>query len=453
MSRGRGYLLPEGEAYTDDRECLILFYPNKDEYRRALFGALDYFGTWIAWERDEDKRGKDAARAWAECVELTRECIEMGTCDTLLELLEKIEKNTRTCCGETTYVSYQDNVVITTVITPGIGAPPGTYGETAVTDWDEWLEYVCYHAHLYVDDLVATAEKLDLAMSVGGYVLDFIAHLFSLVQWRYVEEVIPVNFSVIQAVFNALGEGAIDNEFETLADDFETYRSEIVCALIQGTSLEEAIQDIVGSGILWTAYYQWLNYDTTQAIIYEGEVEGYGYLPPVKRSDCECEFVPEAIPGYTWEVPDYDTFQPTTNIDSKFAAWDPVTGIYTLSVTLLGGTGGEFAAVWDPWDGLEAFRHAYAWKLIAYSGDGDWEARYEPRLDCKEDQSGIGKWYAGYNTDLHSGATWDDLVAQFDVVANHTEDNHDRVRLIGDGPLVPYDTYTFEFRVLGLKET
>lgn len=291
MSTDRGYLLPPGDAYTEDYQCAIIFYPNKDEYRRALLGSLDYLGTWLAWERDELKRGKDAAEAWKNATELTRECIEMGTCNDILTLLTQIEKNTRVCCGQTSYVTYQDNTVVTTVIIPGQGAPPATYGETPVADWDEWTEYVCYHAHAYVDDLIDTAEKLDVAISIGGYVLDFIAHLFSLVQWRMVEDIIPVNFSLIQAIFDALGQGLIDNEFATLAVDFEANRDDIVCALINGTSLEDAVHAVVGDGVLWTVFYQWLDYDTTTAVIYEGGIPEIGYLTPLKRQDCDCDLV------------------------------------------------------------------------------------------------------------------------------------------------------------------
>lgn len=283
-----GYRLPSGDLKDPDINCLILFYPDRDEYRRALWGSLDYLGTWKAWERDDLKRGKDAASGWKTANELTWECFTMNTCETILGLLTEIEKNTRTCCGETTYVTYQNNLVITTTIVPGEGADPTVYGETPVADWDEWLEYVCYHAHEYVDDLIETAQKLDLAVSAGGYVLDFIAHLFSLVQWRMVEDIVPVNFSAIQAIFDALGQGLINNEFATLAEDLETGREDIVCALVQGTSLEDAVYSIVGAGVLWDVYYQWLDYETTTAVIYEGGIDSIGYLTPIKRSDCSC---------------------------------------------------------------------------------------------------------------------------------------------------------------------
>lgn len=311
MSDGIGYLLPAGDTYEEDLECIILFYPNRRKYRQALFGSLDYLGTWLAWERDDEKRGQGAALSWKLANEATRECIAMGTCDTLLELLVQIEKNTRTCCGESNYVQYGPNIIVTTTIVPGSGGAPTHYGETAVADWDEWSEYVCYHAHAYVDDLIDTAEKLHTAVTIGGYVLDFIAHLFSIVQWRMVEDLVPVNFSVIQAIFNALGEAGIVNEFDDLADDFETSRDDIVCSLMQGTSLEAAVFAVVGSGVLWDTYYQWLDYETSTAIIYEGELPDVGYLTPIKKDDCvDCDQIGDYMTSvetfdlgaYTWTI-------------------------------------------------------------------------------------------------------------------------------------------------------
>lgn len=303
MSDGIGYLLPDGDAYEEDLQCMLLFYPNRRKYRQALYGSLDYLGTWLAWEKDDAKRGKDAALSWKLANIATRECNDMATCDTIINLLTQIEKNTRTCCGQSDYVQYGPNVITTTTIIPGFGPDPTLYGETSVADWDEWMEYVCYHAHAYVDDLIETAEKLHTAVTIGGYVLDFIAHLFSIVQWRMVEDLVPVNFSVIQAIFNALGEAGIVNEFDDLADDFETYRDDIVCSLMQGTSLEDAVYAVVGAGVLWDTYYQWLDYETTTAVIYEGQLPGVGYLTPIKKDDCvDCGSIGEYLVTYEFDT-------------------------------------------------------------------------------------------------------------------------------------------------------
>jgi hypothetical protein len=76
-----GYLIPENVS-PDDYGCLLVFYPSDDLYRRELFGALDYFGTWVAWERDAAKRGILAASAWKIANEKTREA--MGCLESIL---------------------------------------------------------------------------------------------------------------------------------------------------------------------------------------------------------------------------------------------------------------------------------------------------------------------------------------------------------------------------------
>ena len=300
MVQNIGYLLPEGDAYTDELACLMLFYPDKPEYRRALFGALDYFGTWLAWERDVDKRGKDAARAWAEAIAATRECLSMNTCELLLAKLDRIIALHETCCvpgGD--YITYNENIVVTTVIVPGSGDPPDYWGEQAVADWDEWLEYVCGQAHALVDDIINTIDDLEIAGTITGYVLDFIAHLFSLVQWRMVEDLIPVNFSLIQAIVNALGEGLLAFDFDQARDDVEDAREDIVCSLILGTSVEDEIETALSgqAGVLWSLFFDFIDWETTTAAIYKGEIEDVGYLPVIQADTCSGCGIPDLPAG------------------------------------------------------------------------------------------------------------------------------------------------------------
>ena len=81
MTKGAGYPLPAGDAYQPELKCVKVWVPDLPEYHRALTGALDYFASWLAWERDPAHRGRDAARSWREANELTVEhlddpCIE-----------------------------------------------------------------------------------------------------------------------------------------------------------------------------------------------------------------------------------------------------------------------------------------------------------------------------------------------------------------------------------------
>ena len=297
VSDGIGYILPEGDAYTDEFECCFIYVPAKDEYRRALFGALDYFATWLAWERDAAKRGKDAARAWKEANELTRECWEMGTCDLMVDLLQQLvdKESANACCVGNEYVTYNDNRVETTTIVVDQGAPPATYGETAVTDWDDWKEYVCFHAHAFVDDLVNSANKVDSLLDLGVWALDAAYWMMRQLVYRNPVWIVPIDLSWMTTIYKAILQGG-EGYFDILADDIEDAREDIVCALINGTSLEDAVYSAIGGTLAWTLWYQFIDYDTTTAVIYNGGIDGFGYLTPIQRDDCDC-VIPDALCG------------------------------------------------------------------------------------------------------------------------------------------------------------
>jgi len=305
VSKGRGYQLPDGDAFEEELRCALVFYPARDEYLYALGGSLDYLGTWIAWERDTLKRGQDAARAWKIATELTRECWTMNYCDEILTTLHSIERllSEQSCCGGDT-TTIGDIITTTTVIVPGEGDAPAAWGETAVADWDEWLEYVCYYAHKFVDDLISSAETLDVVAEIGSWTIEFFANVLRVMQ--FLTLVYPVSYAAVLAIKESFqSAGDMSDSFDNIATKLEAGRETIVCAVINGTSLADAVEAVIDDTVLWDILYQFNNYDSTQALIYEGTVDGSVYLPPVKRGDCDCP-VPD---GYSWQNAEEITFQ------------------------------------------------------------------------------------------------------------------------------------------------
>lgn len=293
MPRGRGYLLPPGDAYTEDLACALVIYPDKDEYRRALVGSLVYLGTWLAWEGDAGKRGKDAARAWKDANELTLECMSMNYCQAILDKLDEISSRLgmASCCDGNTYVNYNDMTIVTTTIIPGVGAAPTTWGESEeIVDWDEWREYVCGAAHDYVDDLVSKAEDLARVAASGVYTLDFVAYVISVLTYRIKIIPVPVNELVIQPLAKWLIDNIGEMDFEAQAQEFEDNRDEIVCSLVLGLSLEDYVHAAVIDDLMWTYFYSNIDYDSTTSAIYLGEVESHGYLTPMQSAVCSCEY-------------------------------------------------------------------------------------------------------------------------------------------------------------------
>lgn len=294
MSKGKGYLLPAGDAYTDELRCAIVYYPNKDEYRRALRGSLDYLATWVAWERDASHRGKDAARAWKEANELTAGCIEMTNClDDLLSELQSIKSilgNLILCCdGDITYGTQPE---ISTDIVPGVGDPPGYYGETPITTWEEWEDHVCYNANRYVDFLVQQAENFAVAAQTSSWVIGLVAAGLAILSFTGIG--LPISYALASTVlFGLLQAGS--GTFDGVAEDLENARDEIVCALLSGNSLEDVVGDAIGTNTpAWLVLFQFVDYGSATSILYEG---GYGgeYLP-ADTSDCNCD---EPVPnGY-----------------------------------------------------------------------------------------------------------------------------------------------------------
>lgn len=91
-----GYALPDGDAYTEEVACIKVYVPDRPEYRRALLGSITYLGTWIAWERDEQKRGRDASRAWRRANDRTlnewAEGCDCEECEYCFASIDEIEE-------------------------------------------------------------------------------------------------------------------------------------------------------------------------------------------------------------------------------------------------------------------------------------------------------------------------------------------------------------------------
>lgn len=283
--RKQGYPLPDGVLGQDEIACTLVFYPNRKKYRDALQGSLAYLATWIAWEKDEDRRGRDAADNWREAYELTTRCWEMACLEQLQTdvnaiflLLQQADK----CCSD--FTSYEVTTTITTIIVPGEGDDPTVYGETAVANWAEWLEHLCYQAHQYVDRLISYGRVIDAFFVSGGLTLDAWSHALNILQFS----ALPIPFYIVDALewLSDFFLGVSDSWFDDVADDLEAAREDIVCTIMQGGDLEAAVEAAISSGLAWTLFYNLIDYEQVQALLYKGGWEDE-FLPTELRDDCD----------------------------------------------------------------------------------------------------------------------------------------------------------------------
>ena len=330
-----GYPLPSGELGEDEIVCQLVYLPDRDEYWQALFAAIHFMSTWTAWERDDSKRGKDAAANWREAFEMTVECWRMACLDDITDRMDIIIDMIglkKDCCDDNLTYSPQTEVV--TEIEPEEGDAPDYYGETAVTDWDDWLEHVCYNAHVYVDTLIHQAEQMDAATVTVSWTIGLIAA--GLAALSFVGIGLAVVYGLAALTAGGLISAVTEGVFSSTASDIETARDDIVCALLQGTSLSDAVEGALSSGLDWDLFFQFADYDSATAIIYDG---GYGteYLSAETKDDCaECDEIPLDdedlfIQNFFGSVPEYDSetgqWSGTSQLDSgchiiDYRFWD-----------------------------------------------------------------------------------------------------------------------------------
>lgn len=211
------------------------------------------------------------------------------------------------CCDDN--VTYGPQPEITTEIEPEVGDPPDYYGETAVTDWDDWYEHVCYNAHIYVDMLVHQAEQMDAATVTAAWTIGLIAA--GLAALSFVGLGLAVVYGLAALTAGGLIAAVTEGVFTNTASSIETSRVDIVCSLLLGNDLAGAVEDALSSGLDWDLFFQFADYGSATALIYEGGYNG-DYLPADTKDDCEECVIPPLTDEdvYIWhnfgDEPTYD---------------------------------------------------------------------------------------------------------------------------------------------------
>jgi len=78
---GRGYKVP-AVINPGSARCIRVYVPDDPDYLAAFWASYQYLGTWHAWERDADKRGKLAAAVWRPWTVVSRSQFDSGVeCD------------------------------------------------------------------------------------------------------------------------------------------------------------------------------------------------------------------------------------------------------------------------------------------------------------------------------------------------------------------------------------
>jgi hypothetical protein len=251
MDKNKGYLLPSGDAYTEDMACTLVFYPDKAEYRRALGGSLAYLATWIAWEKETDHKGIDAALCWKIALDLTMECWEMECFeelqDNVAQILAIMRQGT-SCCDEQDVThgdQYTDRVV------DGVGDVPQTIIDAGYasdsSDWDGFDDYKCMIAHVIVDQLPARLNEIAPIVNTYGAVFGGVAALAGIMAVVFATGGVAMIFGLIAGVgsVSLLYESLLEGDLLTaLASKVTANKDDLVCAVYQSDGDEDAIVNL-----------------------------------------------------------------------------------------------------------------------------------------------------------------------------------------------------------------
>jgi hypothetical protein len=442
-------------------------------------GSLDYLATWIAWERDSEKRGQDAAASWKLANIQTWECTSMGYCDDLYTTLQALLAATQAleCCGEqdiTDGERYTDDVV------DGEGDVPqpiidAGYAEDS-EDWAGFADYKCMISHLAVDHIEGFFRGISPHINNAGIVVGGVGVVFAMLGSILALAGFPITFAIIGAVGGAsavwywiaqYGESAV----EDIADEIAIHHDALACAIYNGDGVSDAISDFndeVDSlfGAIDAAGIKAVGFEPQLRAMYSGRYDqqdiaeklaaaGYetiGYI-------CDCEELEPPPTGFELVNCDYFEQGGTTGCTDNGSSVDPDTGIVTLDFNVTSGAWDHNTILRVLRDGPDQAWMAHGWvmDLISYSGATD-----EPNFrsgDAFPDPINIGdpeelvpgSSWGGYNRDLHGqGQEWIDWEEQWDYTYGCNMDDNQQYLLLrkSTGGQASHHVVIYRLRIL-----
>lgn len=323
-----GYLIPDNPT-PENLGCMLVFYPDDPLYSAALLGSLTFLGTWVAWEKDGTTRAKLAAEAWKEANEETMATCGQNIAEAMNNIADAIMN--RPCCD--TPVTVNIDTPITVTIPPDDTGQPPNIDDTPIgdpntdpppnnyTDWPTYYDDRCKASNWYADKIIEMIGKLEnigdvalvVSVVVAGITLffppAFIATIGTIALLGLASDIIGIG---LRGDFSF-------NHLKTIADDMESDKEGLVCAIYKATTpldmLDQAVAwfnekiDASSTALGWSAgttssvksffnrYFgdyvvEWFESAFVDAVPVD-------YVPSVDCSSCGCQNYRELRLGTT----------------------------------------------------------------------------------------------------------------------------------------------------------
>jgi hypothetical protein len=405
-------------------------------------GSLDYLATWLAWERDSEKRGQDAAASWKLANIQTWECCSMGYCDNLLTTLEALLAATTAleCCGEQ---DITDGKQYTDEVEDGVGDVPQNiidagYADDAA-DWDGFDDYKCMISHLAVDHVESFFRQIAPHISDTGIVIGGVGVVGALIGAILTVVGLPISAGIIIALGAAAAiwtwitsEGR--DAVEDLADEIAAEHDALACAIYSGDGVTQSVINFNNKvdelfSPLNEVAIRAINIEPQLRAMYAGRYDQEDIAAKlaeleydVLSYDCTCPDEPPPS-GYKVIYPQYMQFINFNGCTDTGTSWDPSTGLLTLDFNATAGNWKVQFRIREAagGGGLGWLSHGWVFDLLSLLSPTaiprfQWGA---PVAQMRFDFD-VGEAWSGYNTAAHPGspAEWEDWVAQYHFVRN-----------------------------------
>lgn len=320
------YLPPDGDL-DPDLTCTLIFYPDRDEYRRALFGQLAELTNVWNWEASREDQAI-IRRAWLAAELESVRCSDMACLDDVLALLAEI-RDKDVCCDTISDVPGGDEItgVDDSALPPDVDRDGGTLPPDWVGDPTAYDAYLCGQAHAVAgstdeavqavfDAILRTSNAITFvtilvllfgnvismgiaAILAGGYVLVSIAEAYS--AWD--------SFVSLRSLLGRDDpSGLVPQTQGEMAGAYDAIVNAIYCAN-DASEASAALHAIVDANVTTPSYAFLLKLTYTIAM----RPIFWGFGGAADRFDCTC--VEPAFFAHTWT---FDTDLEGWNDDAEW---------------------------------------------------------------------------------------------------------------------------------------
>lgn len=259
------YLPPEGDVYTEEHDCVLVFFPKMPEYRRALLGAITDLSNAWNWEADRETQAQIRS-AWLLAEEKTLECWNMTCLDDLLSAIQSLEQTVKdyACCDPNAPQTTSDGVNVYPHEQPGVEVPSDEtdfstdpYPITPATDPDgtgvvtraDWEKYACGAANLLIDTLVDWLRFTDFALSLGYGVFLVMDELVKLIAARilpgWLDDIAVWTLPSYTEIILEHYDNVTSQLLQEAIGDIEAVRRDLQCAILGQNTAEAFVSAFI----------------------------------------------------------------------------------------------------------------------------------------------------------------------------------------------------------------